>query len=121
MDKDGHGESESERRKALAVFEMNASFGIEFRERQCFDCFFYADRQDDSSNLAIELHKLGYEVDVHKDPGMRNWSIVGTTPEMSTDLDSVGEWSEEILKLAKANRAVFDGWGSEASSELVQK
>jgi hypothetical protein len=114
MERAEPGEFGSARKKTLAVFEMNNEFGLEFRKKQCFDCFFYADTEDDASNLVIELHKLGYEVGMHKDPGRRNWSIIGTTPEMSTDLDIVGTWSEEMDRLAKNNRADFDGWGSEA-------
>jgi regulator of RNase E activity RraB len=117
MSEKDRDELKFERQKTRAVFSMSEKFGLGFRPKQCFDCFFYANTEDDANNLAIDLHKLGYEVDVHGDGVSRKhkWSIMGTTAEMDSDLNSVSAWSEEMHKLAKTHHAEFDGWGSEAS------
>ena len=110
-------ELQNERQKTRSVFEVGEKFGLSFKERQCFDFFFYAENENDANNLAIELHKLGYQVDVHGERELRKhrWSITGTTPEIDTDLDHVTEWSGKMFKLASSHHAEFDGWGSGAS------
>lgn len=109
-------ELSSERHKTRAVFDVQNRFGLEFKGRQCFDCFFFANNENDANNLAIELHNLGYEVDMHEneEPGKYRWSITGTTMEIDSSEENIARWSEEMVKLAKAHRAEFDGWGGEA-------
>lgn len=106
---------QEEREKTLAVFGVGEKFGLSFKKKQCFDFFFYSDLEDNASNLAVDLHKRGYEVNVYHEPGGRihPWGIIGTTHEMDTDLDFISKWSEEMYLLAKEHHSVFDGWGSE--------
>lgn len=96
------------------VLELIDHFGTKDNSLLSMEFFFYADKQDDASNLAIELHKLGYQIyKVHEpDTISAQWGIIGATPKMKMDDDSVSEWSEKMELLAKENNARFDGWGT---------
>ena len=98
----------------MRVLELIDHFGKKDNSFLPVEFFFFADRQDDAGNLAIELHKLGYEVyRVHEpDDISSQWSIVGATPRMKMDDESVCEWSEKMEQLAQENNSRFDGWGT---------
>jgi regulator of RNase E activity RraB len=76
---------------------------------QPLEFFFYADTEDKGSNLAIELTKLGYEVDAVEKSGDK-WSIIGVTPIMKIDEATLTEWGEAMYSLAYEMEVLFDGW-----------
>jgi regulator of RNase E activity RraB len=76
--------------------------------------FFYADKQDDASNLAIDLSKLGYEIyNVYEpDANCKQWAVIGNTPKMDMSETALTEWTDKMEGLAEENNSVFDGWGT---------
>lgn len=76
--------------------------------------FFYADKQDDAGNLAIELHRLGYKIYGVTEPGdvHGQWSVTGCTSKMSADDECMYEWTVNMEKLSVNNNCIFDGWGT---------
>lgn len=42
--------------------EAVKKFNLQFKNKQSFEFFFYADKEDDADNLAIILHSLGYSL-----------------------------------------------------------
>lgn len=103
------------------VLELVKHFGTKDNSVLAIEFFFYADRQDDASNLAIELYLLGYEVyGVHAPEGScKQWSIIGITPKMSADDEAMYSWTLNMEKLAIANNSIFDGWGTLIDQEEV--
>jgi hypothetical protein len=91
---------------ALAGKKEASAVSVEF--------FFYADRENDACNLAIELHKLGYQVDGLREPGNTRdqWAITGITPKMKTEGEEFISWMDRMDELAKGNCCMFDGWGA---------
>ncbi len=96
------------------VLELMEHFGTKPDAVQSVEYFFYADREDDANNLAIELHKLGYKIyDVAEpDPQFKQWAIIGCTPKMGMDEDAMTAWTDKMEKLAEENNCKFDGWGT---------
>lgn len=78
--------------------------------------FFYADSQNDASNLAITLHTFGYRIEVADFdklfPEDNKWIVSGWTTKMKTDIDTITEWTARMETIAKENNCMFDGWGT---------
>lgn len=101
------------------VLEIVKHFGTKDNSVLAIEFFFYADRQDDASNLAIELHRLGYEIyGVHEPSGScKQWCITGITPKMSADDEAMYAWTVSMEKLGMNNNCTFDGWGTLIDAE----
>lgn len=84
----------------------NSELSLEF--------FFYTDKQDKASNLAIELKQLKYSIEsVDKSAGdPKLWTVTGWTTPMQMDINSVTKWTEQMCKLGYENDCEFDGWGT---------
>jgi regulator of RNase E activity RraB len=89
-------------------------FGLKTKPCQEIEFFFYAKTQDDASNLAIELNRLGYHVGwVDQSSGDKDmWLVSGCTQPMDMDEESVVEWSEQMCRLAEEHDCLFDEWGT---------
>ncbi len=96
------------------VLELVKHFGTKDNSVLSVEFFFYTDRQDDASNLAIELHRLGYEIYGVSElvVGSRQWSVTGHTPKMSADDEAMHQWTVSMEKLGMSNNCTFDGWGT---------
>jgi regulator of RNase E activity RraB len=96
------------------VLELMEHYGTKDNSVLAVEFFFYADKQDDASNLAIELHKLGYEIYHVTDPGSisSQWSVTGSTLKMSMKEDELSAWTDKMEQLARENNSMFDGWGT---------
>src|ERR1035437_1595839 len=96
------------------VLELMDHYGVKGNSVLSVDFFFYADNQDDASNLAIDLSKLGYRVDTVNESGTttNQWVIRGVTPKMDIGESAINEWTGRMKQLAKENNSVFDGWGT---------
>ena len=96
------------------VLEIVKHFGAKDNSVLAIEFFFYADRQDDASNLAIDLYRLGYEIyGVNAPEGAcKQWSVIGSTPKMSADDEAMYAWTVSMEKLGMANNCIFDGWGT---------
>lgn len=96
------------------ILEIVKYFGTEDNSVLAIEFFFYAEFQDDASNLAIELHQLGYEIyGVNAPSGTcKQWSITGSTPKMSADDEAMYAWTVSMEKLGMSNSCFFDGWGT---------
>lgn len=103
---------ESARHKVTQVFQLHERFGLEFEPKQCFEFFFYAENEDDASNLAIDLFQLKYKMERVDKSIDEKWCVNGWTKEMPSDLDAISQWTEKMEKLAEKHHSNFDGWGS---------
>ena len=101
------------------VLELMNHFGTKDNSVLSVEFFFYADKQDDASNLAIELSKLGYRIDTLNEPhnAINQWAIIGTTPKMDIGESAINTWTARMKQLAKENNSVFDGWGTSINPE----
>ena len=74
--------------------------------------YFYADSEDDASNLAIDLKQMyDYKVFVEEpDKPTDRWSIKGKTGPISTLGSVLIEFSEDMDKLARKHNAEYDGF-----------
>jgi regulator of RNase E activity RraB len=96
--------------KTLAVMRK---FGLRTKEKQEVEFFFYADAEDNASNLAIDLSKLGYEIyAVEKSGGNGKWSVIGCTKPIPIAEGPLTKWAEAMESLAQQHRCMFDGWGT---------
>ncbi len=103
----------SEKDKTSKVFEVGKNFGLEFKNQQQFEFFFYATNENSASNLLIDLYRLQYEVEpIRKLNAKEEWLVNGWTCKMNSDELTVGEWSAQMGELARLHDAKFDGWGS---------
>jgi regulator of RNase E activity RraB len=105
---------ESHINRSAQVFRIAEKFGLKTKPDQEIEFFFYAKTQDDASNLAIELNRLGYNVEwVDRSAGDKDkWLVSGWTQGMNMDEDHVIKWSEAMDKLANEHDCLFDGWGT---------
>ena len=96
------------------VIDLMDYFGTRNNAELSVEFFFYADKQDDASNLAIELNKLQYEIYDVGEPltAKDKWSVIGATPKMCVADESMNSWTDQMEKLAEENNCVFDGWGT---------
>lgn len=96
------------------VLELMEHFGTKDNSVLSVEYFFYADKEDNACNLAIELHKLGYEIYNVSEPDaqFKQWSIIGCTSKINMDDNSVTEWTDKMESLAEENNCRFDGWGT---------
>jgi regulator of RNase E activity RraB len=103
-----------QKEKTSKTLEVMLGFGLRTKPTQEVEFFFYADNENDASNLAIELHNLGCEIEcVDNSAGRADiWLVSGWTSAMPMDEDSLTKWAEAMDKLAASNRCTFDGWGT---------
>jgi len=96
------------------VLELMDHFGAKNHSSVSVEFFFYAATQDDASNLAIELSKLGYRIYTMNEPdtAVNQWAIIGATPKMDIGESAINDWTDRMKQLAKENNSVFDGWGT---------
>jgi tetratricopeptide (TPR) repeat protein len=89
-------------------------YGVENESELKLEFFFYTDRQDKASNLAIELKKLNYNIEtIDKSAGdPKLWAVTGWTTPIKMDVKSVTEWTEQMCKIGFENDCDFDGWGT---------
>lgn len=120
--KDNRYISESTFRKTLQKQkEMNGQTLTQLRKydvgdesKLSLEFFFYTDKQDKASNLAIELKKLNYNIEtVDKSAGDSTlWAVIGWTTPVKMDIGSVTKWTELMCQIGFDNDCDFDGWGT---------
>ena len=90
--------------------ELMSGFNIDESKWKQLEFFFYADTEDATSNLMIDLHQLGYTL--YKTHRLSNrFSVSGITPPMSIDEQLITAWADAVEELAEKHGVVFDGWG----------
>ncbi|MBI4945487.1 MAG: ribonuclease E inhibitor RraB [Bacteroidetes bacterium] len=96
------------------VLELMEHFGAKNNSLMSVEFFFYANKQDDASNLLIDLSKLGYKIYTVDEPdaAKKQWAIIGNTPKMDVSETALAEWTEKMERLAIENNSAFDGWGT---------
>jgi regulator of RNase E activity RraB len=92
------------------LLSLSKKYGGKTGHLQQVEFFFYADSEDKGSNLAIELSKLGYYV-YGVERSVNKWSIIGATPLMKIDEESLTKWGEAMYALAEEIEVLFDGCG----------
>lgn len=120
--KDSRYVSESTFKKSVVKQkEMNSQtltqlskYGVDDKSQLSLEFFFYTDKQDKASNLAIELKKLNYGLEtVDKSAGdPKIWVITGWTTPIKMDIGSVTNWTEKMCQIGFDNDCDFDGWGT---------
>lgn len=98
-------------RKVLSILHDR---GTKPDAKQKVEYFFYADKEDNANNIAIELSRLGYQIDIvdRSAPDDSKWLINGWTSEMAMDDKTLTDWTTLMCKLAEENNCEFDGWGT---------
>lgn len=91
-----------------------SKYGVGDDSELSLEFFFYTDKQDKASNLAIELKKLNYNIEtVDKSAGdPKLWAVTGWTTPIQMDINSLTKWTEHMCKLGYENDCDFDGWGT---------
>jgi regulator of RNase E activity RraB len=92
------------------LLSLSKKYGGETGQLQQVEFFFYADSEDKGSNLVIELSRLGYQV-YGVERSENKWSVIGATPLMKIDEESLTKWGEAMNALAKEMEVLFDGFG----------
>ena len=92
------------------MLSLSKKYGGKTGHLQQVEFFFYADSEDKGSNLAIELSKLGYHV-YGVEKSVDKWSIIGATPLMKIDEESLTKWGGAMYALANEMEVFFDGCG----------
>jgi len=98
------------RRVIKRMLSLSKKHGGKISHMQQVEFFFYADTEDKGSNLAIELSGMGYSV-YGIDKSGDKWSVIGATPMMTVDEDTLTKWGEAMYALADRIDVVFDGCG----------
>lgn len=96
------------------VIELMHHYGPTHHSVCPVEFFFYSNREDDAANLAIDLHKLGYQVYSVNEPNDHcdKWSVVGLTDKISLEENSLNAWTDRMEKLGEEHNSLFDGWGA---------
>jgi tetratricopeptide (TPR) repeat protein len=99
-----------------------SKYGVNDQSQLTLEFFFYTDKQDKASNLAIELKKLNYNIEtVDKSAGDSNlWIVTGWTTPIKMDLSAVTKWTEQMCKIGFDNDCDFDGWGTNPDQGEVE-
>ncbi len=94
------------------LLKLFHSYGIA-KKLQSVEFFFYTNTLDKANNLAIQLSLAGYEIySVSESTYENTYSIIGCTPPIKMDNESLTGWSEERCKPGYDNDCKFDGWGT---------
>lgn len=91
--------------------ELSGKFGAQTNEMQPVEFFFYSISENSASDIAIDLHSLGYEVYDIKQIEDKRWSIVGVTLPLRIEEEHFSQWADMMHGIADSHEAVFDGWG----------
>ncbi|MBC7861524.1 MAG: ribonuclease E inhibitor RraB [Bacteroidia bacterium] len=95
------------------VLEILKDFGMKEGELKHVEFFFYAGNENDASNLAIELSKLGYLVKSDNSVGENTkWCITGWTTKINMEEEPFMKWYEAMSLLAEESNCEFDGYGT---------
>jgi regulator of RNase E activity RraB len=106
-------------RTNLQVWQQLQQHGVTPGTLLTPDAHFWARTGAEAEELAVHLRDgLGYrvEVDVIKQGLLRRrhvWSVQGTTPPRTLNPDAIDAWTDEMVEVAAAHGAEFDGWGTE--------
>jgi tetratricopeptide (TPR) repeat protein len=125
--KDNRYISESTFRKTIQMQkEMNSQtltqlnkYGVNEDSILRLEFFFYTDKEDKASNLAIELKELDYSIE-HVGAAADDsklWSVTGWSTPMKMNLNSVTKWTEDMCRIAFEHDCEFDGWGTSPEQE----
>lgn len=87
----------------------HAEAGAEFK----LDFFFYADSRAGNAGLLLKLDEFGYRAKSER-RGLLNrlWAVTGATPPMQLTRSIVDDWTRQMVDIAAACDAQFDGWGT---------
>jgi regulator of RNase E activity RraB len=98
------------------VLEQLNIHGVTDNSELELEFFFYTNKEDNASNLAIELNKLNYQINLvaHSASDKNQWVVIGWTTKMKMDLQTITKWTNQMRKLGCENDCDFDGWGTQA-------
>lgn len=91
--------------------ELSKNFGASLDELQPVEFFFYAQTENEASDLLIDLHNLGYVPYGVGACDNKRWSVIGATPPISIKESDFKVWVEMMYALADKHNSLFDGWG----------
>jgi len=76
--------------------------------------FFYTDQEDKANNLAIELHKLNYNIEKAGTSAGKNklYVVTGWSTKLKMDLINITNWTTHMCELGYKCDCDFDGWGT---------
>ena len=104
---------EGHERRNLALRRVLIEKGVDLTEPRTVDCHFWAWSEEDSIGLADGLTKLGFKITARrlsKNSTVR-WNIEASIWQ-SAALTLRPEFTDELARLAAANFARYDGWGT---------
>jgi hypothetical protein len=63
--------------------ELSKKFGASVEELQPVEFFFYAQTENEASDLLVDLHNLGFVLYAVGECKEERWSVIGATPPIS--------------------------------------
>lgn len=74
--------------------------------------YFYAKDENSASNLAIELHKMGCEINpLFKSEG--SWSVIAQFTKTKLAKGNIDDLTDVMISLAEEFNCTYDGWETE--------
>jgi hypothetical protein len=91
--------------------ELSKKFGASVEDLRPVEFFFYAQTENEASDLLVDLHNLGFVLYGVGECKEERWSVIGATPPISVEENNFSVWRDMILALAEKHNSEFDGWG----------
>ncbi len=98
-----------------AILRQLYKMGLNEKDSQQIEFFFYAGHQDKANNLAIALSRLGYIVEKSEPSAAKKknlFLVSGLTTEITMDSNHISEWTTLMCEIAHDEGCTFDGWGT---------
>lgn len=91
--------------------ELSKNFGASLDQLQPVEFFFYAQTENEASDLLIDLHNLGYVPYGVGACDDKKWSVIGATPPISIKENDFKISVDMMYALAHKHNSLFDGLG----------
>lgn len=76
--------------------------------------YFYATNENSASDLAIELHKMGCEINpLFKSKPGGEWSVIAQFEKTKIAKNNIDDLTDVMISLAEEHNCVYDGWETE--------
>lgn len=96
-----------------ATLQQLIEIGVTEANQLKLEYFFYTNNIDKAKNLAAEIQKMDYTVEVGPSAGDKNNFVInGWSNKMVMNDSTVTRWAEQMCDLGFKYDCEFDGWGT---------